>query len=95
MSSPIVKLTETFEKGMESEVSHTHHSDPPFLRSTVVRYTSLVQEMSDPAGLRLRRQACQSNHRGHGFKEWKWTFLQLMELHKLHPARKYVRYQVI
>lgn len=47
---------ETFGKGIESEVSHTHLSDPPFLRSTVVRYTSLVQEMSDPAGLRLRRR---------------------------------------
>jgi len=86
MSSPIVKLTETFEKAIESEVSHTHHSDPPFLRSTVVRYTSLVQEMSDPAGLRLRRQACQSNHggtgsksgNGHFYSSWSYTnFIQL------------------
>lgn len=65
---------ETFGKEAESEVSHRQPSDPPFLKSEVVRYTSLVQEMSDPAGLGLRSEACQSSNMGHGFKRGKWAF---------------------
>lgn len=60
---------ETFGKVVESEVSHRRSSDPPLMWSEVVRYSSLVQEISDPAELGPRSVGRQSHTWSMGSKE--------------------------